>query len=113
MVRQTQCLGHTNERSAQCVARFVHFQAVSQVLKGVKHPANCGSLQSLKLKYSFKNFLFLQKQNDIPLKKLLDTLNLFSQFEFPKNGEVLPNLNWPRDVNKGLKLFSLSFSPKV
>ena len=58
-----------------------------------------------------------QMQRDFPLIKFSEILSLFSQFKFLRKEEVLPNLDWSRDVTGKINiiqclLFSKSASWK-
>ena len=95
------------------------------MLKGVKNPANSGSLQQVKLKHIFWNVLFsfficgyknIQPVQTDPPKKYLETLSWFSQPDFQAKGKALPKLDRPCNVTGRVNIvlmFSLSFSLKV
>ena len=50
-------------------------------------------------------------RKDIPPKKFLEILSLFSQLEFQEKGKGLQKLNWSRDVTGTINIIQ-SFFPE-
>ena len=92
------------------------------MLKGVKNPANSGSIQQVKLKHIFWIVLFwfficgykdIQPVQTDPPKKYLETLSWFSQPDFQAKGKALPKLDRSCNVTGRVNIvltFSRSFS---
>ena len=92
-------------------------------LKEAKHPANSGSLQQLKSKCNFWNFLFAVwglrlRRHSTNTKRyfpkiFMETLSLFSQPEFPERRRDLLKLGWWRDLTERVnnEYYSVCFFP--
>ena len=88
----------------------------------LKYPANSGSLQQLKSKNNFFNFLFSfwgcrcnniqQIQRDIPRKKFLKTLNLFSQPKLNSKEKERLNNVYPSSNDNEL-IITIFFAGKI